>query len=84
MGRSITGFRKWLYLGLGIKRWLLLLLVGTIVLGIGFAYLFYDLYVSTLVFLPVWRTLTLSFLPRWARILTIGLVGLGLVAMATS
>jgi uncharacterized cofD-like protein len=82
MGRWVTVFRKWLYLGLGIKRWLLLLLAGTIILGVGFAYLFYDLYVSALMFSPVWRTLTLSFIPRWTRILVIELVGLGLVATA--
>ena len=82
MKRSLAVCRKWLYLGLGIKRWLLLLLIGIITLGVGFAYLFYDLYVSTLMYSPVWRTLTLIFLPRWARILAIGLVGLGLVATA--
>ncbi len=82
MGRKVAGFRKWLYLGLGIKRWLLLLLVGIVALAVGFAYLFYEAYVSTLVYSPVWRTLTLSFIPRWARILVIGLVGMGLVATA--
>ena len=30
---------KWFYVGLGIKRWLLLLVIGVLVLGLGVAYL---------------------------------------------
>ena len=42
---SRNGFRlKWLYPGLGVKRWLLLLGVGGIVIGVGLGYLLRDLY----------------------------------------
>ncbi|MEZ4504035.1 MAG: YvcK family protein [Dehalococcoidia bacterium] len=57
---------KWLYVGLHIKRWLLLLLVGVVLMGLGFAYLLREVY-ATYVF-PEWvGTATLQFLPRWVR-----------------
>lgn len=57
---------KWLYVGLHIKRWLLLLLVGVVLMGLGFAYILREVY-TTYTF-PAWvGTATLQFLPRWAR-----------------
>lgn len=82
MGRKVSSAQKWLYPGLGVKRWLLLLLAGVTLLGLGFAYLLYELYTSELISLPVWRLLTLAFLPHWARTLSIVLLGLGLVVVA--
>ena len=57
---------KWLYIGLHIKRWLVLLLVGVVFMGLGFAYLLREVYVSYT--FPEWvATATLQFVPRWAR-----------------
>ena len=57
---------KWLYVGLHIKRWLVLLLFGVVLMGLGFAYLLREVY-ATYTF-PEWvGTATLQFLPRWVR-----------------
>ncbi|PZC40180.1 MAG: 2-phospho-L-lactate transferase/gluconeogenesis factor, CofD/UPF0052 family [Chloroflexi bacterium] len=57
---------KWLYFGLQIKRWLFLILIGVIFMGLGIAYLLKEAY---LVFVfPEWiGTITLQWLPRWIR-----------------
>jgi len=82
MIRKVTAAQKWLYPGLGVKRWLFLLSLGVTTLGLGLAHLLYEVYASTLVMSPVWRTLTLSFMPGWARMASISLVGLALAALA--
>jgi uncharacterized cofD-like protein len=82
MGRKVGSARKWLRPGLGVKRWLVLLLVGVALLGLGFAYLLYDLYTSEVISKPVWGVLTLAFLPHWARTLSIVLLGVGLAVVA--
>ncbi|MBM4415291.1 MAG: YvcK family protein [Chloroflexi bacterium] len=57
---------KWLYFGLHIKRWLFVLLIGVVIMGLGFAYLLREVY-ATYVF-PGWvSTVTLQFMPRWVR-----------------
>lgn len=64
MSRSTVS--KWLYVGLGVKRWLLLLLLGVVLMGLGLAYLLREVYVSYT--FPAWvADLTLQFLPRWVR-----------------
>lgn len=57
---------KWLYFGLHIKRWLLLLLVAIAVMALGFAYLLREAY-STFTFPDEAYYITLQFIPRWAR-----------------
>jgi uncharacterized cofD-like protein len=57
---------KWLYFGLHIKRWLALLVVAVTVMGLGFAYLLRELYVSyTFPESAYW--ITLQFIPQWLR-----------------
>jgi len=75
MGHKTTAARKWLYPGLGVKRWLLLLLVGITALGLAFAHLFHALSTSAQTISPLWRTLTLQFLSTSARILGLILIG---------
>ncbi len=43
---SRSNLTKWLYVGLHIKRWLLVLLVGVVIMALGFAYLLREVYVS--------------------------------------
>ena len=63
---SRSNLVKWLYVGLHIKRWLLLILIGVVLMGLGIAYLLREVYVSYT--FPGWvGTATLQFLPRWAR-----------------
>jgi len=70
---------KLLVPGLRIKRWLGLTLVGLVVLALGLAYLFVELYRT--VPLPFEASyLTLQFLPRWFRALMF--IGVGVVVTA--
>jgi 2-phospho-L-lactate transferase/gluconeogenesis factor (CofD/UPF0052 family) len=63
---SRTNISKWLYFGLHVKRWLFVLLIGVVIMGLGFAYLLREVYVSYT--FPAWvGTATLQFVPRWAR-----------------
>lgn len=74
--------RRWLTLGLGIKRWLLLLLLGAAVTSVGWVYLL--LVIIRGGWLPVWLTdtLTLQFLPLWLRVLLPLLVGVVIMLVA--
>ncbi len=63
---SRDNFTKWLYFGLHIKRWLFLIMVAVAIMGLGFAYLLREVYVSYT--FPGWvEYATLQFIPRWAR-----------------
>ncbi|MFQ5612367.1 MAG: uridine diphosphate-N-acetylglucosamine-binding protein YvcK [Anaerolineae bacterium] len=71
---------RWLTPGLGVKRWLLVLLVGITILALGLALFLRDLYGLT-GYPPFIRVLALQFWPRWLRALTFGGIGLGLTAL---
>lgn len=78
--RELLG-SKWLYPGMGVKRWLLLLVAGVTGLSLGIAYLLVELYRETP--LPsIFFYLTLQFIPRGLRALLFGGVGIGAVAFA--
>jgi len=82
MGFSRNGFKlKWLYRGMGVKRWLLLLGVGVIVIGVGLGYLLRDLY-GTWAFPLVFHYLTLQFIPYSVRALLLGAAGLSVIVVA--
>ncbi|MGD0765242.1 MAG: gluconeogenesis factor YvcK family protein [Dehalococcoidia bacterium] len=61
-----SNFIKWFYLGMHIKRWFLLVLVGVAIMGLGFSYLLREAYVSYTFPTSVYY-ITLQFLPRWFR-----------------
>ena len=72
---------KLLVPGLRIKRWLGLTLIGLVVLALGLAYLFVELYRT--VALPMEAAyLTLQFVPRWLRGLIFVLAGAAVTALA--
>jgi len=57
---------KWLYPGMHIKRWLVLLLFGISLMGLGIAYVLKEAYLQAE--LPgIFYYLTLQFIPRWGR-----------------
>ncbi len=59
-------FIKWFYFGMHIKRWLLLLLVGVAIMGLGFGYFLREVYVQYT--FPAWvYYVTLQFVPRMIR-----------------
>jgi uncharacterized cofD-like protein len=79
---SRNGFSlKWLYPGLGVKRWLLLLGMGGIVIGVGLGYLLRDVY-GTWAFPLAFHYLTLQFIPYSVRALLLGAAGLSAVVVA--
>jgi uncharacterized cofD-like protein len=64
-----------------IKRWLLLLLFGVALMGLGLAYMLREAYLQ--VSLPgVFYYLTLQFIPRWTRGLLFMTAALGTVGLA--
>ncbi len=72
--RSRAGF-KWLYLGLGVKRWLLVVAVGVLLLSLGAG-----VALNIDPFAPLLRLPLPLSLPLWAQALALGVAGAGLVA----
>ncbi len=77
----LRGALRWLYPGMHVKRWLLLMVFGITVTGLGVAYLLREIYVSW-TFPPVFYYLTLQFIGREWRGLLFGLLGLGAISVA--
>jgi uncharacterized cofD-like protein len=83
--RRFTGFIRrslqWLIPGMGVKRWLLLVLIGTTFIGVGLAVLILDVYRNApdTWWLPVLSAVSLRSLDRPLRALIFGGVGLGLI-----
>lgn len=71
---------KWFYVGIGVKRWLVVLLAGITILSLGVAYLAVELYREQ-PFPDFVYYVTLQFIPRAARALLFGALGIGLVVV---
>jgi uncharacterized cofD-like protein len=78
-------FRRWLSPGIGIKRWLVMILVGVTLLGLGVAVLVIDFYRNTdnSFWLQVLSFLSLRFLDRTIRALIFGGLGLFFIGVGT-
>lgn len=72
---------QWLVPGLGVKRWFLLILAGTTLIGVGLAILVLDVYRTTpdTWWLPLLSAASLRFLARPIRAVIFGGLGLGLI-----
>ncbi len=80
---AVRSRRLWLTPGLGIKRWLLLLAVGSAVLGMGVVYgLIFMRRVGLLPSSTLYRLVTLQWLPTWLAMLLPLLLGGGLILFA--
>jgi uncharacterized cofD-like protein len=85
--RYTQGFReigRWFAPGLGVKRWLFVVLAGITLLGVGLAILLLDLYrtdSTNPVLLEFLSFASLRFLPRFLRVLIFGGLGVGLVVL---
>jgi uncharacterized cofD-like protein len=82
MGHRISGLIRWFAPGLGVKRWLLFILAGITLLGVGSGILLLELYrtdTSNAVVLTLLTYASLRFLPRLARVLIFAGLGAGLV-----
>ena len=77
--RWISRFLRWLAPGIGIKRWLILIMAGITLLALGIAVLVIDLFrtTSSSFWLDVLSFLSLRFLDRTIRAIIFG--GLGLI-----
>ncbi len=71
----------WLRPGMHVKRWLLLLLAGIVLISLGLAYLLRFLY-ADLTFPHIFYYLTLQFLSRPFRAVILGGLGIGLTAVS--
>jgi uncharacterized cofD-like protein len=76
--RLFSDFSFWMTPGIGVKRWLLVILAGTTFIALGFSVLILDTYRTTTV--PWLRhflvAVSLSSLPRWLRFIIFGGTGL--------
>lgn len=72
---------QWLAPGMGIKRWLVVILMGTTLIGLGFAVVILDFYrtVESSLLVSVLSWLSLRFLSRPLRAVIFGSSGLGLI-----
>jgi uncharacterized cofD-like protein len=74
-------FFKWLYPGMHVKRWLVLLTIGIVLIGLGIAYVLTHFYRET-PFPESFYWITLQFVPRLWRAAIAAIVGLGAIAYA--
>jgi uncharacterized cofD-like protein len=72
---------RWLMPGLGVKRWIFVMLIGNALIGVGIAVLILDIYRNApdTWWLPAMSYLSLRFLTRPLRALIFGALGLGLI-----
>jgi uncharacterized cofD-like protein len=80
---SLHRILSWFMPGLGIKRWMLVILAGITLLGLGLGMVLLDLYrtdTTNSAVLTFLSYASLRFLPRLVRVLVFGGLGTGLVA----
>lgn len=71
----------WLRPGLGVKRWLVLLMLGVLLLDLSVTYVLRDLYQRT-AFPTFYPVATLQFMPRWLRAVIFAVAGGSLLVFA--
>jgi len=78
---KIAGLYRWLRPGLGIKRWILAILLGTTIIALGLALFVIDLYrrAPETWWLPLISFASLRYLPRLVRVLVFEALGLGII-----
>jgi len=79
---SLRELGRWFAPGLGVKRWLFLVLAGITLLGIGLAISLLELYRTDSTnqsLLTVLSYASLRFLPRVVRVLIFGSLGIGMI-----
>jgi uncharacterized cofD-like protein len=81
MGRVVRKNLQWLIPGIGVKRWVGFILVGTTLIGIGFAILVLDFYRTApeTWWLPALSFASLRTISRPLRVMVFGGLGLGLL-----
>jgi uncharacterized cofD-like protein len=79
----LTSALRWLVPGIGIKRWVLVVLSGTTLLGVGLGVFLLEIYRTApdTWWLPILSIISLRALSRPLRVLIFGGIGLGLVLL---
>ncbi|HZM22980.1 MAG TPA: gluconeogenesis factor YvcK family protein [Anaerolineales bacterium] len=80
--QEVRRLSRWFLPGMGVKRWMFLILGGITLLGSGLAVFLYDFYhseVTNQVLVDILATASLQFLPRIVRVLLFSGLGLGLI-----
>ncbi len=72
---------RWFQPGLGVKRWFVLMVIGTTAIGLGVAVVLLDIYRAH-PGSPWLAIVSLAALPRWLRAVIFGSIGFGLVALS--
>jgi len=72
---------QWMAPGLGVKRWVFILILGVVLVSVGMAFFLLDIYrsASNPWWVPVLSTLSLQQLPRPFRIIIFGGIGIGIL-----
>jgi uncharacterized cofD-like protein len=78
----LKSFRGFLIPGIGIKRWLVIIVLGTTLIGVGLGVVILEVYRNApeTWWLPILSAASLRVLPRIVRALIFGGLGIGLVA----
>jgi len=81
LGGNLRHSLRWLTPGLGVKRWLFLILFGITLLGVGLAIVILDVYRTApqTWWLPIISTASLRFLPRLLRAVIFGSLGVAMI-----
>ena len=78
--RSVRQELRWLAPGIGVKRWLIPLLIGTTLVALGLTMVALDIYRNAPETLqPILSLLSLQELDRGIRVIVFSLVGIGLI-----
>jgi uncharacterized cofD-like protein len=79
--RWVRSLRLWLIIGIGVKRWLVMMGFGTLFLGGGLVYLLLWLYQQRIISARLFRMVALSSVPDGIRIAFLLVVGVGLLLL---
>ncbi|MCO5186221.1 MAG: YvcK family protein [Anaerolineae bacterium] len=74
--------RLWLIVGIGVKRWLVVLIAASAFLGMGLVFLLFVLQSADILPQILYQALTLRFLPLWLRVLLPIVVGTIVILLA--
>lgn len=85
LAKQLRSFIRWLQPGLGVKRWFAVIFLGNTLLAVGFAMFLLDIYrrAPQTWWLPLLSIASLRPLPRLARVLIFGFMGLGTIIWGT-
>jgi uncharacterized cofD-like protein len=79
--KQLSNHLRWFVPGIGVKRWILLILLGTTLLGVGLAILLLEVYRTApdTWWLPILSYASLRIISRPLRVLIFGSLGAGLI-----